>query len=254
MDGCARVVAEAGAGGVTRLSRLFATGTISLWPLPGRAGGARVHLVSRAAGPIGGDAVRVDVEVGPRARLTVTSAAAAIALPGPDGAWSAGEVHASVAKGGFLCWRPQPLLVTAGAAHRSAAHVDVEDGGVALWWEELVLGRTGEAPGRLTARLSVDYAATPLTRHEVRVTPGWDSYARLGPYRAHVTACAAGVTPRWRDGATPVLSGTAAVLACDGPGLLVTAAGDDLAAARRLAAAGFDAAGAAVGRAYQYAY
>ncbi len=223
-------------------------GTISLWPLPARAGGARAHLVSRAAGPIGGDSLRVDIEVGPGASVTVTSAAAALALPGTGGAWSTGEVRASVAKGGFLCWRPQPLLVTEGARHRGAAHVEVEDGGVALWWDELVLGRTGEAPGRLTSRLSVDYSAAPLVRHDVRVGPGWDSYARLGPYRAHVTACAAGVSPCWRDGASPVLSDTAAVLACDGPGLLVTAAGDDLAASRRLAAAGLTAAGLALDR------
>lgn len=238
MDGQASIVAEVGAGGATRLTRLFATGTASLWPLPAPAGRARVHLVNRAAGPIGGDATRLDIEVGRGASLAITSAEAAIALPGPDGAWSASEVHAHVAAGGFLCWRPQPLLVTAGAAHRGVAYLEVDDGGTALWWEELVLGRTGEAPGSLVARLTVDHAGTPLVRHELRVGPGWDSYARLGPYRAHVTACAAGVTPDPRDGATPLLSATAAILACDGPGLLVTAAGDDLATARRLATSG----------------
>ncbi|MGH8905861.1 MAG: urease accessory protein UreD [Egibacteraceae bacterium] len=241
-------MAEARPGGGTRLTGLFATGTVSAWPLPAPAGGARVHLVSRAAGPLGGDRTRLDVRVGSGARLAVTSAAAAVALPGPDGQWSTAHVHAHVATGGTLWWQPQPLVLTARALHRSAAHVAVDDGGVVVWWEELVLGRSGEAPGSLTARLTVDHAGQPLVRHDLRAGPawpGWDSCAALGPYRIHVTVCAAGVTPRCHD-AMPALSPTAAVLACDGPGLLVTASGDDLRAARRLAATGLDAAGHAI--------
>lgn len=209
-----------------------------------------MHLVGRAAGPLGGDRAYVEVEVGPGARLAVTSAAAAVALAGVDGAWSAMQAHARIAAGGVLCWCPEPLLLTARAAHRSVTQVTGDDGGSMVWWQELVLGRTGEAPGSLVSRLAVDYAGVPLVRHELRVGPewpGWDSHAALGPYRIHIMVCAAGAAPCWRDGSAPALSDTAAALACEGPGLLVTAAGDDLAAVRGLATTGLTAAGVSAG-------
>ena len=44
-----------------------------------------VYLVGGAAGPIGGDSLELRIDVRAGAALRVRTAAAAVALPGPDG-------------------------------------------------------------------------------------------------------------------------------------------------------------------------
>ncbi|GAA3355652.1 hypothetical protein GCM10017744_019040 [Streptomyces antimycoticus] len=57
--------------------------------------------------------------------------------------------------------------------------------------EEQILGRTGESPGHLTARLTVHRAGRPLLDQELSYGPGpgpgalgWDGGAVLGGHRA----------------------------------------------------------------------
>jgi urease accessory protein len=76
----ASIEAVAGPGGVTRLPVLA-----SQVPLVLRRTPEAVYLVGGAAGPIGGDSLALHITVGAGAFLRVRTAAAAIALPGPDG-------------------------------------------------------------------------------------------------------------------------------------------------------------------------
>ena len=48
-----------------------------------------VYLVGTAAGPLGGDDLALDIDVGPGACLVIRSAAAMLLLPGPEGGESA---------------------------------------------------------------------------------------------------------------------------------------------------------------------
>jgi urease accessory protein len=88
----ARIVAEADGRGGTRLAVLRGESPL----LPRRTGPrtgdeVTVHLVGGAAGPLRGDDLRLDVEVGPGARLEVRSVAAQLALPGRRPGWRSGR-------------------------------------------------------------------------------------------------------------------------------------------------------------------
>jgi len=135
MRASARIVATAGGVGSdavrgTRLTVL--RGEAPLLPRrtgPASSGGpAEVHLVGGAAGPIGGDRLRLDVLVEAGAELTVRSVAATLALPGRDGALSRLEVHARVEAGGRLTWLPEPLIAAARCRHETLSTVELAAG------------------------------------------------------------------------------------------------------------------------------
>jgi urease accessory protein len=241
----ARVVAEADGRGGTRLTVLRGDPPL----LPRRTGGGSgvtVHLVGGAAGPLGGDDLRLDVEVGPGARLTVRSVAASLALPGPHGAPpSLLAVRASVAAGAGLCWAPEPLIAAAGCRHRAVADVTVAAGGRLLWRDELVCGRHGEEPGEVDTDTTVRYAGATLHRHQLAVgprAPGWAGAAVLGGARAVGSLLLAGpglAAPG--ANASSLLAGlppvrapgpACAVMALAGPGLLALVVGVDSRAVR----------------------
>lgn len=142
-------------------------------PLTVRATPGGVHLVGSAAGPIGGDALRVDVEVHARARLAVRSAAATVALPGPSGAPSTMAVYLVVGEGAVLDWLPDPLVAVRECDHRSAAVIDLAAGAALSFREEFVFGRHNEPSGSVRSRLRVDRDRRPLYRNELVVGPRW---------------------------------------------------------------------------------
>jgi urease accessory protein len=184
MRATARIGAEADPTGQTRLAVL--SGEVPL--LPRRTGPATVHLVGGAAGPLGGDRLRIEVEVGPGASLTVHTVAASVALPDRSGAESRTEVVASVAAGGCLYWLPEPLIAAAGCRHTAVTTVDLAVGARLVWRDEVVCGRHGEEPGDLTVHTTVRRGGAPLHVHELSVgpgAPGWTGAAVLGGSRAY---------------------------------------------------------------------
>jgi urease accessory protein len=226
----ARIVAVADGRGDTRLTVLRGESPL----LPRRTGsrtrhgGATVHLVGGAAGPIRGDDLRLSVTVEPGARLTVRSVAAQLALPGrPGAAPSRLEIRASVAAGATLHWLPEPLIAAAGCHHLALTHVDVAAGGALLWRDELVCGRHREPSGDVRCGITVRYAGRTLYRHDLAVgpaAPGWSGAAVLGGGRAVGALVLAG--PRLPDPA--LLGGAAALMRLAGPGMLASAVGADI--------------------------
>ena len=85
MRAAARIVAEADGRGGTRLAVLRGEAPLLLRRTGPRTGGRASPCTWSAAPPgrCGGDDLRLDVEVGPGARLGVRSVAASLALPGP---------------------------------------------------------------------------------------------------------------------------------------------------------------------------
>jgi urease accessory protein len=229
----ARLRVEADGSGAPRLAVLRSEPPLLLRP----TGPDTVHLIGGAAGPLGGDRLRIEVSVGPGASLTVRAAAASLALPGPDGAPSRLEISASVAAGGRLSWLPEPLIAATGCRHTTQATINVAAGANLLWRDELRCGRHGEQSGdvRLVTRLRAGDAE--IYEHELAVgpdAPGWSGPAVLAGARSIGTLLI--VNAAWRESGPPpaqVLSPTAAAMPIEGPAILVTALAEGTAEVRR---------------------
>ncbi len=231
----ARIEAVAGPGGTTRLPVLSSQAPLVLRRTP-----SAVYLVGGAAGPIGGDELSLSIAVGPGAFLRMRTAAASIALPGPDGAESVLRVSVSVAAGGRLEYLPEPVVVSNGARHATLISVTLAAGASLVLRDELLLGRHGEAGGAARTVLRVDYAGQPLLRQSVEVS-GSDPVA-LGPavlscHRAvgSLLLAGEGADGSGTEGGARVGRATPerAVMPLIGPGVLVTALADDAVALRR---------------------
>lgn len=155
-------------------------------PTPGGPHAGGVVWVGTAAGPVGGDDLRLRVDVGPGAELRLTSVAASLVLPGPRGDRSATAVAVTAGDGARLWWCPEPTIVAAGADHRADTTVRLGAGVELVWVEEVVLGRHGERAGRLRSRLRIEgRAGAPLLCSGLDTgRPGWDGPAGLAGCRA----------------------------------------------------------------------
>src|SRR5699024_7920222 len=89
---------------------------------------ARVLLAAGAAGPLGGDDLRLDVDVGPGAALVFGSVSAMLALPGPFGQSSRIETNVRVAENGTLVWLPKPMIAARNCDHHAITNVMLEPG------------------------------------------------------------------------------------------------------------------------------
>ncbi|MCA2214691.1 urease accessory protein UreD [Jidongwangia harbinensis] len=254
MRASARIVAEADGRGGTRLAVLRGESPLLLRRTgPATAGGATVHLVGGAAGPLRGDDLRLEIEVGPGAELDVRSVAASLALPGRPGMPpSRLAVRAAVASGAALRWLPEPLIAASGCDHRTTTHVEVAAGGRLVWRDDLVCGRHGEPAGDVRTRTTIRYAGATLYRHDLAIgpdAPGWAGAAVLGgPPHEPAGAAQATDPPHkpsgagWATGSVivagpdlppaRVLPGDAAVMPLAGPGMLAVAVGTDIRAVR----------------------
>ncbi|WP_433605494.1 urease accessory protein UreD [Dactylosporangium sp. CA-139114] len=230
----ARVVAEADGRGGTRLARLRGETPLLLRRTDLAAGVATVHLVGGAAGPLGGDDLCLDIDVGPGATLFLRTVAAALALPSRAGTRSRLAIRASIAAGGTLHWLPEQTIAGTGCRHTTTASVDVAEGAAVLWRDELVCGRHGEQPGDVTTITSVTYGGRPLLRQRLDVGPGADGWA--GPAvlgGAKATGSLLRVDPDAAPEAPLVLGPTAVRMPLAGPAWLTTATAPDAHTLRR---------------------
>jgi urease accessory protein len=229
MRAFARIVAEADGRGRTRLAVLRGEAPLLLRRTgPRTGGGVTVHLVGGAAGPLRGDDLRLEIEVGPGARLDLRSVAAALALPGRAGEPpSRLEIRAEVAAGASLRWLPEPLIAAAGCHHLAVTDVRAVDGAALVWRDDVVCGRHGEASGDVRSDVTIRYGDTTLYRHQLALGPGaagWSGAAVLGGGRAFGSVVLGGpdLPP------AGLLDGDAAIMPLAGPGMLATAVGADI--------------------------
>ena len=116
-------------------------------PFTFRQTGDVLSWVGTAAGPVGGDELSLTVDVAAGASLTLRSVAASLVHPGPTGLPSRTVLRARV--DGSLRWQPRPAVLVRGCDHHADTEVDLGEGAVLLWREEVVLGRHGEETGSL---------------------------------------------------------------------------------------------------------
>ncbi|NAS23093.1 urease accessory protein UreD [Herbidospora sp. NEAU-GS84] len=189
-----------------------------------------VHLVSTGAGPLGGDHLRLDVEVAEGTSLTVRSIASTLVLPGAGR--SLMEIHVYVASGATLVFAPEPTVLAAGCDHRMTTAVTLAADASLFWREEIVFGRHGERPGRCHSRFDATAGGRPLLRQEFVVgDPEADgSPAVFGTARCVGSTLITTETPAEGPKSEPreaeVAEGVA-VLPLAGPGTLVSALAAD---------------------------
>lgn len=191
-----------------------------------------VSLAAGAAGPIGGDHLRLSIEVGAGAALVLRGVAATLVLPGPHGQPSCTETSVRVAEGGILVWLPGPVIAAQNCHHHAFTQVMLEAGARLLLREELLLGRHGEQPGQIRQRLRVCLDTIPLYDQELSIGPGavgWDGPAVTGGRRALGTALL--VAPDAHHDqvnmSASLIDADTALLPLDGPAVLVTALAAD---------------------------
>ncbi len=167
MNGGVKIRTQAGEGGRTRIVELSATA-----PLAAKVTGEHeVHLVGTAAAPLDGDVVTIELEVGDHTQLTVGTVAATMAWPARgDVSPSVMIVRATVGEGAVLRWLPEQLVPVQGCRHVLRSDVQLAATASLLWREEVILGRTGEAPGQLDAELRVVRAAAPLLHQQLQLS------------------------------------------------------------------------------------
>lgn len=225
----AALVAEVDSRGITRLTRIRSEPPLVLRATPGA-----VYVVGGAGGPLGGDQLTLDIEVGPGAALTVRSAAASVAQAGPGP--SVVDVTASVAEGGRLDWLPEPVIAARGCRHHMTTVLSLAEDATALWREEIVLGRYGETPGSVVSRFRADLGGHPLLRHDVGLGPDHPHTggpAVVGPARAFGSVLV--VDPGWTTERPPArcIGPAAAILVLDGPAVQVIGVAADARELRR---------------------
>ncbi len=246
MRSSAAITTDLGADGRTRLVRLRSEAPQVLRPArPGPApplaacppAAAHVWLTAGAAGPVGGDRLTFQIDVGAGSALLLTQVAATLLLPAVDGALSRTEVRITVAEGGTLIWMPEPIIVASGADHVTDVQVELAADARFVLREEVLLGRHGETGGQIEQRLQVSRAGRPCYRQDLALgTPDAATPAISGAHRASGSLLV--LDPGQAQPPGVRLPGLAAVLALAGGGSAVTAlAADNLALRRHLDAA-----------------
>jgi len=155
------------AGGRSVVRTLRSAAPLTLIPVRGQP---RVHLVSSAAGPLGGDELTLTVRVGPHASLTLAGVAATVVLPGPHGETSRTTVHIELDEGASIDYLPEPTVVTRRARHEARLVVTLAGDAHLRTRETVVLGRANEPAGELTTALHVTRCGRPVLRQETQVT------------------------------------------------------------------------------------
>lgn len=205
---------------------------------------ARVCLAAGAAGPIGGDELSLDVDVGAGSCLVLAEVSPTLALPGPHGKRSHTRTRIRVAAGGTLIWLPEPIIAVRGCDHLNHVHAELEEGARLLIREETLLGRHGEQPGVVRHSVQVRLGSGPLYRQDLDLgTPGAQTPPVLGSHRAAGSVLV--VDPDWTNHRLEArrLPGDAALLPLAGPAALITALSGDSLALRRQLEAGLAALG-----------
>jgi urease accessory protein len=128
------------------------------------------------------------------------------------------------------------MVAVAGCRHRSSTTVRLAVDATAWIVEEVSLGRTGEAPGRIDLEWRVERAASVLVHHAERLglgSPGWGSAVSSGRHRHLVAALSVGVAAPMDGPSTQVgIDAAAARLQVAEDAWMVLAVGVDRPAAR----------------------
>lgn len=165
------------------------------------AGFAHVALVAGGATLLGGDAVTIKVDVGAGCTLRIEDIGGTVAYPS-TGRSSEWNVDVVVGDGGVLVWEAFPFVVADRALVSRRTTVRRGADALVCLRETLVLGRTGEAGGRIVSSTDIrDTDGTPFFVEELSLDGDHPRPGVLGRSRVLDTAIMVGADPE--EEATP---------------------------------------------------
>jgi urease accessory protein len=129
-----------------------------------------LRLVGTAAGPLAGDDLALSLVLRAGARATLRAAGASMAQGGGGGRTLA--IRAELGEGADLWADPGPLVACQGSRTNVRLEITLGPGARVDWRELIVLGRTGEPPGRVTLRWDVTRCGEPVLRQFADLDPG----------------------------------------------------------------------------------
>ncbi|MFD0024300.1 urease accessory protein UreD [Streptomyces sp. NPDC058382] len=230
----ARVTAVRDSGGATSLPVLESGGPLALRRTRAATpGSARVTVVGAMSAPLGGDRLAIEVRAGASTVLTVDSAAATVALPGPGPATGPARYDIRLTAGdrAVLNWLPEQLISAHGSELTMRTTAELAPTARLVLREEQILGRHGETTGTLFSRLTVCRAGRPLLDQQMAYGPGapagWDGPAVLGGHRAVGQLLVVEPSFDEKPPESRLLGPTAALTRLAGPAVLVTAVAAD---------------------------
>jgi urease accessory protein len=180
-DGHIKVAVQADGVGGCSYTTLHSSGALAV-----RATLDGVWMVGASAHPLGGDHLRVELDVGPDAVLAMRSASATLARASTPPVASQTEITAEVAHGATLCWSPAPGIAARGSQHMCAARISLHPTSALTWSDAVVLGRMGEEYGSWSSRIRVEVGGRPLLVSDLALGPrfgSWSSSAVLNGAR-----------------------------------------------------------------------
>jgi urease accessory protein len=166
-------------------------------------GAALVHLHNVSGGLLGGDRLKLEVNVGADAQVQITTSGATRIYRPRAGALGTSQVNeVRVGPQGLLEYLPDAVIPFSGARFSQWTSIQLADRARLFWWEILAPGR--EARGEIFEYESVELktdlmaAGRLIAVERVRLEPkkrSLDSVARLGAYRTWATfyICRVGV-------------------------------------------------------------
>jgi urease accessory protein len=154
-DACALVRVER-RGARSVVSRLHSEAPLGLRLLAEAGTRARVAIVNTAAMLIGGDALSLEVEVGPGAACELLEISATTAHPTRGEHRIDQRLRVSVGDGAFLSLREQPLIIAAATTLRRTTVIELTGDAQVAHREMLVLGRHDEPPGAACVRVRTE--------------------------------------------------------------------------------------------------
>jgi len=143
-------------GGATVLTRRYAAHPLAVqrpvYGDPALPGQPKVHILNQGGGVLAGDALRIEVEVGPGATARIGGVGATRLHPTPGGQSRQG-VALRLGAGARLEWLPDPVIPFAGSATSQAVEVSLGPGALWIGCDILAAGR--EARGERFAYTSL---------------------------------------------------------------------------------------------------
>lgn len=213
-------VAEAAPGGPPKVR--LAPGLLQPRLVSRTAGFAQVALVAGGATLLGGDSVSIRVEVGAGCTLRIEDIGGTVAYPS-TGRPSEWNVEAVVGDGGVLVWESFPFVVADRADVRRRTTVRTGAEARVCLRETLVLGRTGEAGGKIVSTTDIrEVEGTPFFVEELFLDGEHPRPGVLGGSRVLDTAIMVGADP---EAATPADTDEGRVLVLARPGAVARAIG-----------------------------
>ena len=155
---------------ITRMTRIRHQGPLRVqrpfYP-EGKTGCCHVYLLHPPGGLVSGDALKIDVAVGPNAHSLVTTPAATKLYKADSNGVAWGQhTTLNVAKDGVLEYLPQETLAFIGSKGEQTTTIELATGAKCIGWEVLALGRpVGNLPfvtGHLEQRFSLHIDGKPV--------------------------------------------------------------------------------------------